>query len=258
MPFADLNGTRLHYSLSGARSSRVIVLAHSLGATCQMWQKIVPALASQFRVLQYDCRGHGSSSVSPAPYTLDELGNDLVALLDHLGIEHAHFCGLSLGGMVGMWLGIHEARRVDGLVLANTAARIGTREGWDERIATVRRSGLAQLANATLERWFTAPFRQGSLQEMDTIRTMIASTPPEGYVGCCAALRDGDLRPQVGTIRARTLVIAGSHDPATTPEDGRRLHEAVPNSSYVELETAHLSAWERPEEFQRAVLDFLR
>jgi 3-oxoadipate enol-lactonase len=160
--------------------------------------------------------------------------------------------------MVGMWLGIHEARRVDGLVLANTAARIGTREGWDERIATVRRSGLAQLANATLERWFTAPFRQGSLQEMDTIRTMIASTPPEGYVGCCAALRDGDLRPQVGTIRARTLVIAGGHDPATTPEDGRRLHEAVPNSSYVELETAHLSAWERPEEFQRAVLDFLR
>jgi 3-oxoadipate enol-lactonase len=258
MPFADLSGARLHYELRGAPSSEVLVLAHSLGANLHMWDKIVPALEQHYRVLRYDTRGHGSSSVPASACTITQLAGDVVELLNHLQIERAHFCGLSLGGVVGMSLGIHESQRIGRLILANTAARIGTREGWEERIAAVRASGLQELATAALERWFTAEFHKAAPQEMETIRSMIANTSVQGYIACCEALRDADLRPEVASIQARTLIITGSEDPATPPADGLWLHQAVQGSACVELPTAHLSAWERPEEFQHAVIDFLR
>jgi 3-oxoadipate enol-lactonase len=257
MPSADLNKVRLHYEVSGPATAEVLVLAHSLGANLHMWDKIVPALERKFRVLRYDSRGHGLSSVPPAPYTLAELAGDVAELLSYLDLERVHLCGLSLGGMVAMWLGIHEPERIGRLILANTGARIGTREGWDERVAGIRESGMQSLANATLGRRFTPRFQDDHPQEMETIRAMIKHTPEEGYIGSCAALRDGDLRAQVGAINARTLIVTGNADPATPPEDGRWLHAALSNSIYIELEAAHLSAWESPEKFQRAVIDFL-
>jgi 3-oxoadipate enol-lactonase len=257
MPTADLSRVRLYYELSGVPSADVIVLSNSLGSNLHMWDRIAPGLEKKLRVLRYDSRGHGRSSVPPAPYSITELGNDLVELLNHLQIESVHFCGLSLGGLVGMRIGINEPQRIKHLILANTAARIGTRQLWDERIADIRKSGMEPLATATLGRWFTEEFRRSRNGDLDTIRTMFESTPVEGYIGSCLALRDADLRVEVGAIRARTLVITGTHDPATPPEDGRWLHAAVQDSLYVELASAHLSAWERAGEFQRAVIDFL-
>jgi 3-oxoadipate enol-lactonase len=257
MPIADLGRVSLHYEVSGPASGEVLVLAHSLGANLHMWDKIVPALEVQFRVLRYDSRGHGSSSVPPGLYSISELAGDAVALLNHLNFERVHFCGLSLGGMIAMWLGINEPLRVNRLIFANTGARIGTREGWEERIASVLSAGLEPLADAMLGRWFTQGFRQEHPQEMETIRTMIVNTSVEGYVGCVAALRDGDLRAAIPAIRAHALIITGNEDPATPPEHGRWLHATLPASTYVELEAAHLSAWECPEEFRRAVIDFL-
>jgi 3-oxoadipate enol-lactonase len=257
MPFAELNETRLHYELSGASSAPALVLAHSLGANLHMWDKIVPALERQYRVVRYDTRGHGESAIPSAAFTIAELARDAVQLLDRLQIDQAHFCGLSLGGVVGMKLGIHHADRIARLVLANTAARIGTREGWDERIAEVRSGGLGPIAESAMGRWFTARYIEANPGEIEAIRNMIANTSVDGYLACSAALRDADLRPEVPTIKLRTLIITGSEDPATPPADGRWLEQSIAGSTYLELPSAHLSAWERSEEFQRAVLDFL-
>lgn len=257
MPFADLDGVRLYYELSGAPPADVLVLAHSLGASLRMWDRIVPALERRYQVLRYDTRGHGESGIPAAPCTVAELAGDAVALLDHLGHDSAHFCGLSLGGVVGMQLCIHQARRIERLVLANTGARIGTREGWQERIAAVRASGLGPIGEQAVGRWLTPEFVQANPAEAKSVRSMVANTSVEGYAACCAALRDADLRSGVSTIQTSTLIITGREDPATPPADGLWLQQAIKGSRYQELAAAHLSAWERPEEFQRLVLDFL-
>jgi 3-oxoadipate enol-lactonase len=257
MPVADLGGVSLNYELTGDASRPVIVLVNSIGSNLHMWEKLCPALAERYTVLRYDARGHGLSSVPPAPYTIAELAGDLLGLLDHLKLDQVHLCGLSVGGMVGMWMGLHEPRRIQCLILANTAARIGTREGWTDRINAVRQQGMVPIAKATLGRWFTPRFQNDHPSEMDAIRSMLEKTPVEGYVGHCYALADADFRKEIAGIRARCLVIAGTHDPATTPDDARALHAALANSEYVELDASHLSAWERPNEFQNAVLHFV-
>ncbi len=257
MPRADLGGVSLRYQASGAASGPAIVFVNSLGSDLRIWNQVVPRFEPHFRVLRFDNRGHGLSSVPPAPYSIDDLGGDLVALLDSLAIERAHICGLSIGGMAAMWLGIHAPQRVHRLILANTAARIGTPPMWDERIALVRQSGLSQLADQTLLRWFTEKYRQSQPSEMALCRSMIASTPAEGYIGCCHALREADMTREASAIEAPTLIIAGAHDPATPPAGGRALQAAIRNSRYVELDASHMSAWERPEEFSRAAFNFL-
>jgi 3-oxoadipate enol-lactonase len=258
MSFADLKEVRLHYELTGSEPQPVIVLVNSLGSSMKMWDKVSPALAESYRVLRYDTRGHGLSSVPAPPYTLSALAGDLLELLDHLQIDRVNLCGLSLGGQVGMWLGIHYPQRIDHLILANTAARVGTREGWEERIAAIRQHGMGPIAQASLDRWLTPRYQQEHPQESGAIRTMIQNTPTEGYIGCCYALRDADLRSQLSEISAPCLVIAGAHDPATPPADGHFLRDALAQSQYVEFDAAHLSAWERSNEFQQAVLCFLK
>jgi 3-oxoadipate enol-lactonase len=257
MPIVELDGVRLRYEISGAAQGDVVVLVNSLGADLHMWDKVLPAIERDWRVVRYDTRGHGESGVPPRPYTMAQLGADLVGLLDRLAIGRAHVCGLSLGGMVGMWMGIHQPERVDRLIFANTAARIGTHAGWEERIAAVRDTGMVPLARATLSRWFTERYREAHPQEMDEIRAMVERTPVEGYMGCCEVLRDTDLSGDVARIEATCLVIAGSSDPATPAVDGRALHAALRKSAYVELEASHLSAWERADAFAGAVLAFL-
>jgi 3-oxoadipate enol-lactonase len=247
----------LRYELSGNPGGNVLVLANSLGSTLHMWDKVLPAFESRHRVLRFDMRGHGESGVSPEPLTIEQLGRDVLRLLDEVEADRASVCGLSLGGLVALWLGIHAPERLHRLIFANTAARIGSREMWDQRIATVGDTGMSPLAAATIERWFTPAYRARHAEEMEQIREMIAATDPRGYLACCAALRDADLRAQVGAIEAASLVITGTHDPATPPSDGRALHAALRKSRYLELDSSHLSAWECADEFAGAVVQHL-
>ena len=257
MPEVENGDVRLHYELSGAVDGSVLVLSNSLGSNLHMWDKVLPAFESCHRVLRYDMRGHGQSSVPEGPYNMEQLGGDVLSLLDHLGIERADVCGLYVGGMIAMWLGVHAPQRLHRIVFANTGARIGSVELWGQRIAMAQSAGMAALASFTLERWFTAPYRENHPVEMERIRAMVAATDVRGYVACCAALRDTDLRSEVAAITAPSLVISGTHDPATPPSDGKALHSALRDSNYVELNASHLSAWERAEEFANAVLAFL-
>jgi len=257
MSTVDAGGARLNYEVSGNLSGTVLVLANSLGSNLHMWDKVLPTFESRYRVLRYDMRGHGKSSVATEPFTIEHLGRDVLRLLDGMEADRVNVCGLSLGGQVALWLGAHAPGRVDRLILANTAARIGSREMWEQRIATAMRTGMSQLAVATLERWFTPAYRASHPEEMEQIREMIAATDPAGYAACCAVLRDTDLRLDAGLVKAASLVITGTHDPATLPGDGRALHAAIGNSSYVELDASHLSAWERAEEFAAAALQHL-
>jgi len=223
-----------------------------------MWEKVLPAFEEHYRVLRYDMRGHGASSVSLPPYTLDQLGRDVLLLLDQLEVDRVQFCGLSLGGLVGQWLALHAPQRISRLILANTAAQIGARQLWEQRIAAVQKEGMNVLADATLPRWFTAAYRERHSDEMALVRRMIASTNPIGYAACCAVLRDTDLTGSVASIRTPCLVIAGTHDPATPPSDGQALAAAVSGAQYVELDASHMSAWEQADAFAHAALSFLR
>lgn len=248
----------LHYELSGNKQGEVLVLCNSLASNLHMWDKVVPIFESTFRVLRFDTRGHGESSVPPGPYTLEQLGRDVLFLLDSLQIDRMNFCGLSLGGMIGMWLGIHAPDRIRRLVMANTAAKIGTREIWDQRIAGVQRSGMGELAEATLPRWFTPVYRENHRDEMEWIRRMIAATDPAGYLACCGVLRDSDLRAEICEIAVPCLVITGKHDPATPPDAGLALTKKLRSSNYSELDASHLSAWEQAAQFGSEVVAFLK
>jgi 3-oxoadipate enol-lactonase len=222
-----------------------------------MWDRLVAALGRSFQILRYDSRGHGRSLVTPGPYSIEQLARDVMSLLDRLEIARVHFCGLSLGGMVGIWLGAHEPARVDQLVLANTAARLGPPEAWDARIEAVRRGGMASIADLVIGRWFMPAFPESSPADVNTARQTLLTTPPDGYIACCAALRDMDLRSDLASIRAPALVIAGRHDPATTPTDCRLIADAIRRARLVELSAAHLSNIEAAEAFNAAVLGFL-
>ena len=255
--FADVEGGRIHYRIDGEASAPVVVLSNSLGTDLAMWDSQVAALSRDFRVVRYDTRGHGRSTATPGPYSVERLGRDAIALLDRLEIQQAHFCGLSLGGITGMWLGIHAPNRLKRLVLANTAARIGPPENWNARIAKVQAGGMGAISQAVLERWFTADFIAETPATLTAMRQMMERTPAEGYIACCAAIRDMDQRDAIAAIGAPTLVIAGTQDVATPAADGRFLAERIKGSSYVELDAAHLSNIEAAPAFTAALLAFL-
>jgi len=257
VPIVQSGDLRTHYELVGPAGAPAIVFSNSLGANLSAWDPQATALQDRFRVLRYDTRGHGRSSVTPGPYTLAQLAGDVVSLLDALGLERAHFCGLSLGGMIGMWLGIHAPQRVARLVLCNTAPRIGDRERWNARIESVRKGGMAAIASEIVARWLSPELRARAPETYAATQKMLESTPPEGYAACSAAIRDADLSAQVAAIRAPTLVIAGSEDPATPSAAVRALADAVPGAHYVELRASHLSNLEAPEAFNAALIRFL-
>ena len=257
MPMLHTYDFDLHYELEGDPDAPCVVLSNSLGTSLAMWAPQMPALLARFRVLRYDTRGHGASGSPPGPYRVEQLGADVLALMDHCGIARAHFCGLSMGGMTGLWLGANHPERLLRLALCNTAAKIGTTEGWNTRIATVESGGMAAIVDGVLERWLTASFRQRVPGAAAMLRAMLLATPPAGYVANCAAVRDMDQRQAVGTIRLPTLVIAGSHDLATPPQDGLAIADAILDSHYVELDAAHLSNLEQAAAFSAALTDFL-
>lgn len=250
-------GTRIHYRMEGKAEAAVLVLSNSLGTDLSLWEQQMPALGSSFYVLRYDGRGHGQSQPSPGEYTIELLGNDVIALLDHLKIDTASFCGLSLGGMVGLWLGINVPARIHKLALCSTAAKIGSQETWKTRMDSVRKGGMAAVPESILERWLTASFAKRDPAAVERIRQMLLATPPDGYVANCAAVRDADFHEELSRIAAPTLVISGTHDRSTPPADGKLLAERIPGAKYFELEAAHLSNVEAAQEFTEKILGFM-
>jgi 3-oxoadipate enol-lactonase len=257
MPFAELPDVSIHYELAGPASAPAIVFSNSLGATLSMWDSQLPALQKQFRALRYDTRGHGQSSVTPGPYAIEQLARDVLALLDELKLDRVYFCGLSMGGQTGMWLALNAPTRLHKLILCDTAAKIGTPEMWNSRIEAVQKGGMKSISTAVMERWFSVTYRANSPEVVATIQRIFESLNPDGYIANCAAVRDFDARETIAAITVPTLVIAGTHDAATTPRDGHYLADHIAGAQYVELNAAHLSNIEEQARFSSAVSTFL-
>lgn len=260
MAFVQLAEGELHYQLDGPVDAPVLVLSNSLGTDLHMWDIQIPAFTAHFRVLRLDTRGHGKSLVSKGPYSIEQLGRDVIALLDALDIQRAHFCGLSMGGLIGQWLGINAGHRLQRLVVCNTAAKIGTPDIWNPRIDMVLRDGAAAmvaLRDASIARWFTADFAAANPHQARQITDMLAATSPEGYAANCAAVRDADLREQLSKIQVPTLVIAGTEDAVTPPAGSHFIQQQVKGSEYAEFYAAHLSNVQAGADFSNRVLEFL-
>jgi len=261
MTTVKLDDCELNYRLEGPVDAPVLVLSNSLGTDLHMWDAQALAFSEHFRVLRYDTRGHGGSSVTPGPYSIEQLGRDVLGLVDALGIGHFAFCGLSMGGLIGQWLGINAGERLTRLVICNSAAKIGNAEGWNERIDSVLKGGeqtMRGMRDASISRWLTPAFAEQQPAQTQRITQMIAGTSPEGYAANCAAVRDADYREQLGAIQVPTLIVCGSQDPVTTTEDGRFMQARIAGAKLVEFEAAHLSNVEAGDAFSRQVLDFLR
>lgn len=248
-----------HEELSGAvlrDDAPVLLLSGSLGADLSMWDPQVGPLAGYFRVIRYDTRGHGRSPVPDGPYTLDDLVDDVVALMDRLGIERAHFAGLSLGGMTGMRLAVREPHRVDRLALLCTAAVMAPASGWTDRAATVRAEGTGAVAGTVVSRWFTDGFRAAHPTRVAAFEQMVAATPPEGYASCCEAIARMDLTGELAAIQAPTLAVAGAADPAAPPPRLEAIVSAVPHARLLVVpDAAHLANAEQPATVTAALVE---
>jgi 3-oxoadipate enol-lactonase len=248
----------LNYELEGPQDAPTVVFTGSLGTDITMWQPQSHRLRERFRTLRYEIRGHGRSAVPPGPYSMDDLGSDLIALLDRLEIDRASLCGLSIGGMISMWVAAHAPERVERVVLCCTSARLGPPESWHDRAATVRAEGVEAVADAVLGRWFTPAFRDAHPEVLEGMRGILAATPREGYAGCCEAIAPMDLTGDLPSIAAPTLVLAGEHDPSTPPEHGRRIAELIPGARFETFSNAaHLASVERPDLTTMTILRFL-
>lgn len=252
------DGIKLNVRLDGDPGKPSVLLSNSLGTDLAMWDGQIGALTADFQVIRYDARGHGQSDAPDGEYTIDRLGRDAVQVLTGLGIEKAAFCGLSMGGMIGMWLGVHAPERVSRLALCNTATSIPPAALWQTRIDTVRANGMAAIADQVVTRWFTEPFQAASPETVAQIKAMLLATSPAGYAGCCAAIRDMDQARDISRISCPVLVIAGADDPATPPADGEAIAAAIKGAEIEILPAcAHLSNIEQEARFNARVIPFL-
>jgi 3-oxoadipate enol-lactonase len=257
MPTIQSNGCPINVVIEGPENAPVLMLSNSLGTTHAMWQPQVEAFKQHFRLVRFDRRGHGGSGVPKGPYTMEGLARDALAVLDGLGLKKVNWCGLSMGGMEGMWLGANAPERFERMVLCNTSAQFPDRKIWDDRLRFARENGLAAMVGANMERWFTKGFREREPKTIAWITEMFLTTPLEGYIGCGEAVRDMDHRALLPNIKVPTLVIAGRHDPATTLQAGEYLRDHIPGVAFTVLEAAHISNVEQPAAFSNAVLEFL-
>ena len=255
------NGISMHYILEGAESAPVITLSHSLATDLTMWEPQMEMLLKSYRVLRYDTRGHGKTETPQGPYSLEVLAEDVLGLLQALGIEKTLFMGLSMGGMIGQVLGLKAPGLLEGLVLCDTSSLIPdeAKPVWDERIETVQRKGMESQVDATVERWFTPRFREERPEVVQKIAAMIRATSPQGYIGCGHAIRELNLTGKITAIKVPTLIIVGEDDPGTPVSASQVIHEKIKGSELVILKSAaHLSNIEQAEAFNKAVLTFLR
>jgi len=258
MPFVRLNDAQLYYEFSGSQGAPVLLFSNSLGTNTAMWNSQVSALAKDLQILRYDTRGHGQSPAAPGPYRIEQLADDVLALLDRLGISQVHFCGLSMGGMIGMSIALRAPQRLRKLVLCNTAPKIATPEIWNARMDAVRNGGMAAVVDGVLERWFTPDFRASAPEQIESTRKMLLGTPVDGYIATCAAIREMDARESIANIKVPTLIISGMFDPVTPPQDGHFMAGQIAGSHYKELPAAHLSNIEASAGFTMELLNFLR
>ncbi|MGK5041918.1 3-oxoadipate enol-lactonase [Janthinobacterium sp. GB1R12] len=253
----EVDGTRIHYRTDGERGKPCLVLSNSLGTDLSMWDAQAAALAGDFFVVRYDTRGHGQSASGSAPFGIERLGLDVVALLDHLDVQRAAFCGISMGGLTGQWLGIHQPQRLTQLVLANTAARIGGAAPWQLRAEQVRRDGMTAVAENAAARWFTPQFIAREADAVTRLVDILRGQDAGGYAACCDVLAQTDLHAGVGTISVPTLIIAGEHDPVTTIDDGRWLQQQIAGACLASLPASHISNVEAADLFTAQLRTFL-
>ena len=257
MPTIQSQGCPIHVQIEGPENAPVLILSNSLGTTLHMWDGQVGPFTQHFRLVRFDRRGHGKSGCPQGPYSMEMLGRDVLAIMDGLDIKRANWCGLSMGGMEGMWLGANAPERFEKLVLANTSSFFPDKQGWNDRLNLVREKGVPAFAAANMERWFTKGFRERAPQAVARVQEMFAATPLEGYLACGSAVRDMDHRELLPKVRVPTLVIIGRHDPATVPEAGQYVCANIPDAKAVMLDAAHLSNIEAQDQFTTAALTFL-
>ena len=258
MPTFISNDATINYATFGDAANPALVFSNSLGTNYGMWQQQFNALKEQFFVVCYDTRGHGASSTPQGPYSLQQLGEDVIHLLDHLKIQRAAFCGISMGGLTGQWLAIHYPERFSHVVVCNTAAKIGQEQAWLDRAALVRSQGLQSIADSAASRWFTAPFIQSHTAVVSNLQNDLAAGSAEGYANCCAALAKADVREQLKDITVPVLIVAGQQDPVTTVADAQFMQNQIPNSQLVEIDASHISNVEQPTVFNQKLKNFLQ
>lgn len=257
MPIFTSNDAQINYQTFGDASKPALVFSNSLGTKYSMWQPQIEHFQQDYYVICYDTRGHGASSAPQGPYSLEQLGQDVVSLLDHLNIAKAAFCGISMGGLTGQWLAIHKPERFNHVIVCNTAAKIGQEQAWQDRAALVREQGLAPIAATAASRWFTNPFIQSNPAVVAELSNDLGAGSPEGYANCCEALAKADVREQLSSIQIPVLIIAGQQDPVTTVADGQFMQQRIANSKLFEINASHISNIEQPEAFNQAVQTFL-
>ncbi|KGT46430.1 3-oxoadipate enol-lactonase [Acinetobacter sp. HR7] len=257
MPTFTSNDAQINYQTFGDASKPALVFSNSLGTKYSMWQPQIEHFQQDYYVICYDTRGHGASSAPQGPYSLEQLGQDVVNLLDHLNIAKAAFCGISMGGLTGQWLAIHKPERFSEVIVCNTAAKIGQEQAWQDRAALVREQGLAPIAATAASRWFTDPFIQSNPAVVAELSNDLGAGSPEGYANCCEALAKADVREQLSSIQIPVLIIAGQQDPVTTVTDGQFMQQRIANSQLFEINASHISNIEQPEAFNQAVQTFL-
>jgi 3-oxoadipate enol-lactonase len=258
MPMIDADGCPIYVEVEGRENAPALMLSNSLGTNLHMWDDQAPEFAKHFRLVRYDRRGHGKSGVPKGPYSMERFGKDVLAILDALKIKKTNWCGLSMGGMVGQWLGANASDRVDKLILSNTNFYYADKAPWADRIKFVREKGLGQLVGPNMERWFTKEFRARAPQVMARMTEIFLATNPEGYIGCCEAIRDMDFTASNPRITNPTLVIVGKQDPATPPAAGEAIAKQIKGAKVAALDAAHISNMELPQLYSETVLNFLQ
>ena len=259
MPMINADdGCPIHVEVAGSDSAPALMLSNSLGTNLNMWDDQINAWSKHFRVIRYDRRGHGRSGAPQGPYSMERFGRDVISVLDALEVEKTNWCGLSMGGMVGQWLGANAPGRVEKLVLSNTNSYYADKAPWTDRIQFVRENGLEKLVDANMQRWFTEGFRNKAPDVIARMKAMFLATDPAGYAACCAAIRDMDFRASNPSIKAPTLVIVGAQDPATPPAQGEAIAQQIPGAKLASIDGAHIANLEQPKVYADTVLNFLR
>lgn len=257
MPIFQKNDVNLHYQTFGNPKNPALIFSNSLGTDYTMWQVQIDALRKDFFIICYDTRGHGQSTAPNKPYTIAELGCDVVDLLAFLQVQKAHFCGISMGGLTGIWLSIHAPDKFDKIIVANTAAKIGNQHAWQDRATNVQANGLQPIADTAPSRWFSNDFIQNHPNIVKNLSNTLAKGDKDGYANCCQALAIADLRDELKNAKTPMLVIAGEQDPVTTVADGQFIVDNAPNARLVTLNASHISNIEQADKFTKAIKDFL-
>ncbi len=256
MPKVKLSHFECHYLFEDYGKEITLVFSNSLGTNFSMWDENIPYLKEHFNILRSDTRGHGKSTIHQETVSTEELGNDVVELLDYLKLDKVVFCGLSMGGLIGQYLGIHHPERFSGIILCNTAAKIGTQEVWNTRIEQVKNHGLSSILEGTARRWFTEDYREKYPEKVAQILQNFENNAIEGYTACCAMVRDADFRSELKQIKVPSLIVCGAKDEVATVADGVFLQAQILDAKLVEMEAAHLSNLANPEEFSKHIIHF--